>query len=177
MFRAYSATSLDAALRYVALGFHVFPCHTIESGICSCGNPTCSDAGKHPLTDNGFYAATNDPDAVRSFFAGPYAIANVAIRTGGVSGVWVTDVALPVRPGRAGTYGSAWHQPAGACRKVGSKATDHQPTTSAQAFPDPRYGAANRQSAGLRALPGVERRVIQKCIDVAGYFPSNTARR
>jgi DNA-binding phage protein len=64
MFRAYSATSLDAALRYVALGFHVFPCHTIESGICSCGNPTCSDAGKHPLTDNGFYAATNDPDAV-----------------------------------------------------------------------------------------------------------------
>lgn len=112
MFDYNSATSLDAALRYVALGFHVFPCHTIENGICSCGDPTCPDAGKHPLTDNGFYGATNDPDTVRSFFSGPYSIANVAIRTGGVSGVWVTDVddpaAFAVLEARYGPLPKTW---------------------------------------------------------------------
>lgn len=52
----------------------------------------CKDAGKHPLTLHGLKDATNDPDILAQQFSGEYSIANIGLRTGKISGVWVLDV-------------------------------------------------------------------------------------
>ena len=42
--------NLKAALAYAAIGWHVFPCHSINDGRCDCGNPVCKSPGKHPIS-------------------------------------------------------------------------------------------------------------------------------
>jgi len=51
------------AARHVAdqLGWAVFPCHSIERGVCSCPKGgTCEAPGKHPRTTNGVKDASTD---------------------------------------------------------------------------------------------------------------------
>ena len=84
-------TKLAAAQALVKHGLQVFPCHTVEDGDCSCGNPKCTSIAKHPLTQNGFKAATNSPDKLSEFFTGEYAVANIGVATGEASGVIVLD--------------------------------------------------------------------------------------
>lgn len=60
---------------YVAKGWHVLP---VE--------------GKIPLTKNGLKDATNNADAVAFWFAIEYPEANIAIRTGAISGLVVLDI-------------------------------------------------------------------------------------
>ena len=84
-------TKLSQALQYARRGWAVFPVHTIDQGRCSCGNPDCSSAGKHPMTPHGFHDATKDEETIRRWWTETPA-ANVAIRTGAESGVWVLDV-------------------------------------------------------------------------------------
>lgn len=52
---------LEAALKYAAIGWHVFPCHA---------------GTKNPATDNGFYAATTDAETIRKWWA-KYPNANI----------------------------------------------------------------------------------------------------
>lgn len=85
-------SKLSVVGSYSAIGFHLFPCHTLENGVCSCGNPACRDVAKHPLTEHGVKDATRDAEQLKKYFTGPYEIANVAIATGEPSGVWVLDV-------------------------------------------------------------------------------------
>ena len=66
---------LDAALGYARLGWHVFPCMPLS---------------KLPATDNGFYAATTNPETIKRYWR--QSDRNVAIRTGVASGIWVFDV-------------------------------------------------------------------------------------
>ncbi len=81
-----------AALAMAGRGGHVFPCHTPRrTGTCSCPRRSCDRAGKHPRTPNGLTDATNDPAAIRRWW-GRWPDANVAIRTGSVSGVVVIDI-------------------------------------------------------------------------------------
>src|SRR3712207_505761 len=51
-----------AAPVYAALGFAVVPMHTAELGAgCSCPDPGCPDAGKHPRLRGWQRLATTDP--------------------------------------------------------------------------------------------------------------------
>ena len=57
-------TSLrTAAARYVTLGCGVIPLYWIrEDGSCSCGNPECPNAGKHPINKKGASDPILDPE-------------------------------------------------------------------------------------------------------------------
>jgi hypothetical protein len=82
-------------LDYARLGLATFPCHypIINGAVrCSCGNPTCPDAAKHPYArhaPNGFKNASKDPEKVKHWAGGPY---NIATATGAISGIVVIDV-------------------------------------------------------------------------------------
>jgi RecA-family ATPase len=67
---------LQAALRCIERGWHVFPVHP---------------ADKTPLTENGLYDATLDDAQVREWWS-MWPGAMVAVRTGPESGIWVLDL-------------------------------------------------------------------------------------
>lgn len=80
-----------AALHYAkALGWRVFPVHSIHDGRCTCGR-RCASPGKHPLTRRGLHDATTDPAAIRSRWQ-RWPWANIGIATGEESGMFVLDV-------------------------------------------------------------------------------------
>ena len=83
---------LAAALGYATLGLHVLPVHSITpKGGCSCGKPDCSSPGKHPRTKHGVKDATTDENTIRKWWS-MWPDANVAVRTGIVSGFFALDV-------------------------------------------------------------------------------------
>lgn len=91
----FDQTPADAALAYAAHGWAVFPCHSpVPSCGCSCGNPACPSPGKHPRVPTGLKAATTDRLTVAAWWQ-RWPGANVAIRTGAVSGLVVIDVDPP----------------------------------------------------------------------------------
>lgn len=68
---------LEAALRYVGLGWAVFP---------------CKPCGKAPATENGYQDATKSPFHIRADFWKRWPHANPALATGERSGLWVLDI-------------------------------------------------------------------------------------
>jgi hypothetical protein len=92
MATATPTTMLDVALTYAARGWHVFPCHTPTENGCSCRNPDCDDVGKHPRTEHGFKDATTDEATIRRWWGRQFPQANIAIRTGAISGLVVLDI-------------------------------------------------------------------------------------
>lgn len=76
---------------YAALGWKLFPCHSIQNGECSCGNQNCESPGKHPRTYNGVKSATGDVNQLREWNK-QWPDANWALATGSVSGVTVIDI-------------------------------------------------------------------------------------
>ena len=70
---------LDAALRYAAHGWHVFP---------------CGGRGKTPATPHGFKDATVDPGQIRRWWSWDPGY-NIGLATGSVSGVFVVDLDGP----------------------------------------------------------------------------------
>ena len=91
--RSFGAdTRVQAALAIASWGGQVLPCHTpIGANRCSCGGSGCRSIGKHPRTTNGLSAATHDPDTIRRWW-GQWPEANLGLRTGEISGVFVVDV-------------------------------------------------------------------------------------
>ena len=86
-------THLQAALHYAAMGWPVFPAHSVVDGRCTCGS-VCESPGKHPRAQqapNGFKNATRTLSVV-SKWAGVWEQSNIAIRTGSESGIFVVDV-------------------------------------------------------------------------------------
>lgn len=88
-------SKLSIAQYYLSKNLSVFPCHTVENRICSCGNSACSNVAKHPLTIHGVKDATNEPSQLETYFTGVNEVANIAIATGEPSGVFVLDVDEP----------------------------------------------------------------------------------
>ena len=84
---------LDAALGYaLKLNLAVLPLHNItKSGGCSCGNPYCTSAGKHPRTKNGSRDASKDPAQITKWWT-MWPDANIGIATGRENGIIVIDV-------------------------------------------------------------------------------------
>lgn len=62
---------ITAALWFAARGFGVFPCwSTRADGTCRCPQgKTCHSPGKHPITSDGFKAATDDEKRIRTFLS------------------------------------------------------------------------------------------------------------
>jgi hypothetical protein len=56
------------ALLMASLGHAVFPLYGMKNGMCSCGNATCADAGKHPRRSNSFKEATTNPTLINMWF-------------------------------------------------------------------------------------------------------------
>ncbi len=80
---------IDAALRYAARGWRVFPVWPIRDGRCGCGKECGRDAGKHPMTVHGVKEATTDEAEIREAWA-KVPDANIGIATG--QGLLVVDV-------------------------------------------------------------------------------------
>lgn len=117
---------LNAALRYISRGWHVFPLNGIVDGRCSCGRPSCDRGGKHPFKGtHGFKEASNDPAQITLWWTRrPYANMGVALEASGLqlldvdprNGGDATFEALPeelkAQIGRtltAETGGGGWH--------------------------------------------------------------------
>jgi Bifunctional DNA primase/polymerase, N-terminal/Primase C terminal 1 (PriCT-1) len=86
-------TPHEFGISYAGWGMGIFPLHYIIDGACSCGDPKCTNQGKHPhgrLAPQGCKSATRDPAKIeRTFKRTPY---NIAIATGAGSGIVVLDV-------------------------------------------------------------------------------------
>lgn len=80
-----------AALAYAAMGWRVFPLHTVHDGACSCGSPACTGTkpGKHPRTTRGCLDATTDEATIRAWWT-EWPDANIGIATG--RGLVVVDI-------------------------------------------------------------------------------------
>lgn len=86
--------ALEAALAYAARGWPAFPLHGIRGGRCTCGAVPDCKPGKHPLgrlVPAGVKNATTEAVKITSWSTN-CPIANVAIGTGGVSGLVALDV-------------------------------------------------------------------------------------
>lgn len=96
---ASNGSPLEYALRYAALGWLVFPCHSITNGSCTCGEAKCTSPGKHPirqLVSDGLKSARKTEAMIKAWWGPSNAPhANVAIRTGPESGFWVLDIDPP----------------------------------------------------------------------------------
>jgi hypothetical protein len=83
-----------AALEYAAGGLQVFPVYGIRDGRCMCADQACDRPGKHPvreLVHDGLKSATTNPALISAWWTNaPWA--NVGMRTGPESGIWVLDV-------------------------------------------------------------------------------------
>jgi hypothetical protein len=80
------------ALKYAEMGFPVLPLHSItERATCTCGRIDCKSPGKHPRLSNGLKDATTDKNVLYDWFK-KWPGANIGIRTGEISGLFVIDV-------------------------------------------------------------------------------------
>jgi len=83
----------EAAIEYVKLGWYVFPLHSVDkNGKCTCGVPSCSDAGKHPKVPRGLKEASRDLKLIDEWFGPDAPLSNIAIATGIISGITVFDI-------------------------------------------------------------------------------------
>lgn len=84
---------LKQAKEYATLGWYVFPLHSVDDNLkCTCGNPTCSDAGKHPRVARGLKEASRDLAKIEAWFGEDAPPANIGVVTGEISGITVIDI-------------------------------------------------------------------------------------
>lgn len=84
---------LAAARDYLAMGWALFPLHTIDpAGQCTCGVRACSDAGKHPRVQRGVKEASRDAQQIEAWFGPAAPPSNIGLATGTVSGITVLDI-------------------------------------------------------------------------------------
>ncbi|MBF0383614.1 MAG: bifunctional DNA primase/polymerase [Magnetococcales bacterium] len=85
--------SLQFALAYAAMGWHVFPVHRVEpDDSCSCGAANCRNVGKHPQTRNGVKDASINPASINAWWGTMYPHANIGVACGKISGILAIDV-------------------------------------------------------------------------------------
>lgn len=88
------ASLLEYALNYSKIGWHVFPVHSIDNGICTCRDINCTNPGKHPvsgLVRDGVKSASKNPELIKAWWE-KIPNANIGVATGIKSGFWVLDI-------------------------------------------------------------------------------------
>lgn len=82
---------LNAALNFAVRQWSVFPVYGVRDQKCCCKQgEECQNPGKHPMTAKGLEEATCDSGKINKWWSNSPS-ANVGIRTGNASGVWVLD--------------------------------------------------------------------------------------
>lgn len=93
--------TVDYALHYAKLGWHVFPCWWVANGACACGDVSCKSPGKHPIANavpRGHLDASIAPQRIQSWWR-MYPQAHIAVYLS-ASGL----VAIDIDPRNGGTY-------------------------------------------------------------------------
>jgi Bifunctional DNA primase/polymerase, N-terminal len=70
-----SYTPRQAALWFARNSHPILPLHSVEDGRCTCRDPACTSAGKHPhagYAPHGAKDATADADTIKAWFAESY---------------------------------------------------------------------------------------------------------
>lgn len=102
---AFQSEIFKIAKEYIAIGWHVFPVHSVDENLkCTCGNPTCSDSGKHPRLPRGLKEASIDPAKIEAWFGPDAPMSNIGIVTGEISGITILDVDIGEGKGGAETW-------------------------------------------------------------------------
>ncbi len=81
---------LAFARYYAAIGLPIFPIYEMAGGVCSCGDPACSDRGKHPRPKRGHLAATSDAAQIEQWW-GWWPDANIGLHCA-AAGTAVVDI-------------------------------------------------------------------------------------
>ena len=81
----------QAAKKYAARGWYVIPIHSVNEGRCSCREPDCRSAAKHPRIMAWTKNATTDLGMIETWKS-QWPDANIGIVTGSSSGLLVVDV-------------------------------------------------------------------------------------
>ena len=139
---------------YVARGWKIIPCHSIQRGRCTCSaGINCQSPGKHPRTRNGINDATASPDAVRAWQA-RWPDANWAVATGRVNDLVVIDI-----DPRHGGYDSL----RGVRGSTAQRGALPETLTvvdwgrrSSHVLPEPARGDRTRATTGRKWLKGVD---------------------
>ena len=83
---------MTSPAEYVARGWKIFPCHSIQRGRCTCSKGIdCESPGKHPHTHSGFKDASSDLSVIRAWES-RWPQANWAVATGRESAMVVIDI-------------------------------------------------------------------------------------
>lgn len=89
----FKKTVLDEAIKYINIGWHVFPVHSIDmNGKCTCGDAICSGVGKHPRIARGLKGASNDLAQINKWFGIEAPLSNIGVVTGEISNLTVIDI-------------------------------------------------------------------------------------
>jgi hypothetical protein len=158
-----------AAQAYAALGYPVVPMHAVRTGGgCTCADPGCREAGKHPRLAGWPQLAATDPDRVEDWWR-RWPDANLGLATGrrfdvldldGDQGVAALRAALSIEPWEhpgpvARTGGGGWHllyAPTGLGNRVGLLAgVDWRGRDGLIVAPPSRH-ASGRRYAWVRPL-------------------------
>jgi hypothetical protein len=83
--------ALDELKVMAECGWHLFPIWGMRDGRCRCGGKDKCTPGKHPITPNGFKAATTDIEQITAW-ATEHPGCNWGVATGKISGIVVVDV-------------------------------------------------------------------------------------
>gem|GEM_PF-1365028 len=80
-------------LEYVRKGWSIFPCHSVQRGVCTCSHGSkCQNPGKHPRTINGVKDASNSEDQVRMWALTYGDKLSWGLACGAGSGVFAIDI-------------------------------------------------------------------------------------
>jgi len=83
---------VEHALHDLALGWSVFPLHSVNEAGCSCGNPKCPSPGKHPHLPWEEFQTRRPTEAEVLAWWDQWPDANIGVATGRVSGLVVLDI-------------------------------------------------------------------------------------
>jgi hypothetical protein len=141
---------LQGALLAARAGFKVFPIFETDGPVCACGDPECTDQGKHPTKANWQGRATRDEVQIRKWWAAQPK-RNIGALTGAAGGIWAVDV--EVRDGEDGRETILeLEREHGLLPDTVEAITGSGGTHLIYAYPDRDWYVPN----GVKVLPGVD---------------------